>query len=177
MGGPTQPRQGGLIKPTCKAVPPRLACSPEKDIIMNITVLGLGAMGSRMAANLIKANHTVTVWNRDAKKADPLLALGAKLGNTPKAAAQSADMVISMVRDNEASQHIWTGTDGAFAGMCKGALAIECSTLTAAHMKSHNTPSALSMPLSQVHARKPKPHNSSSLQAVQQKTSPKQNPF
>jgi 3-hydroxyisobutyrate dehydrogenase len=103
---------------------------------MNITFLGLGAMGSRMAANLIKANHSVTAWNRDAKKAEPLLALGAKRASTPKVAAQSADIVISMVRDNEASQKIWTGAEGAFSGMRKGALAIECSNLTTAHIKS-----------------------------------------
>jgi 3-hydroxyisobutyrate dehydrogenase len=102
----------------------------------NITFLGLGAMGSRMATNLIKAGHTLTVWNRDAKKADPLLALGAHLAGTPKAAAQSADIVISMVRDDEASQKLWTGGDGAFASMRKGTLAIECSTLTTGHIKS-----------------------------------------
>jgi 3-hydroxyisobutyrate dehydrogenase len=102
----------------------------------HITFLGLGAMGSRMAANLIKAGHSLTVWNRDAKKADTLIALGAKLAGSPKAAASSADIVISMVRDDEASHKIWADKDtGAFAGMRKGALAIECSTLTTAHVK------------------------------------------
>jgi 3-hydroxyisobutyrate dehydrogenase len=102
---------------------------------MNIAFLGLGAMGSRMAVNLIKAGHTLTVWNRDATKADLLLTLGAKLGSTPKAAAQSADIVMSMIRDNDASQTIWTDPEtGAFAGMRKGALGIECSTLTMAHV-------------------------------------------
>jgi 3-hydroxyisobutyrate dehydrogenase len=104
---------------------------------MNITFLGLGAMGSRMAANLIKAGHSLTVWNRDAKKADTLIVHGAKLAGSPKAAASSAEIVISMVRDDEASHKIWTDKDtGAFAGMRKGALAIECSTLTTAHVKT-----------------------------------------
>lgn len=112
------------------------ATHPNKDMTMNIAFLGLGAMGSRMATNLIQTNHTITVWNRNTTKADPLLALGAKLAGTPKAAAYAADIVISMVRDDEASQHVWTSADGAFAGMGKGAIAIECSTLTATHIKS-----------------------------------------
>jgi 3-hydroxyisobutyrate dehydrogenase len=113
---------------------------------MNITFLGLGAMGSRMAANLIKSGHKVTVWNRDSAKAEALIALGAKLAGTPKTAAQSADIVISMVRDDEASQDVWLNTEmGAMHGMNKNALAIECSTLTIAHIislaekaKAHN---------------------------------------
>lgn len=103
----------------------------------NIAFLGLGAMGSRMAANLIKARHTVTVWNRDEAKAEPLLALGAKVAGTPKAAVANADIVISMLRDDEASRHVWTSADtGAMSAMRKGALAIECSTLTVDHIKS-----------------------------------------
>jgi 3-hydroxyisobutyrate dehydrogenase len=102
----------------------------------NIAFLGLGAMGSRMAANLIKAGHTVTVWNRDAAKAEPLLALGAKIAGTPKAAAANADIVISMLRDDDASRQVWTSADtGALPAMRKGALAIECSTLTVHHIK------------------------------------------
>jgi 3-hydroxyisobutyrate dehydrogenase len=103
----------------------------------NIAFLGLGAMGSRMAANLIKAGHTVTVWNRDTKKAEALVALGAKIAGTPKAAAANADIVISMLRDNEASRHVWMSAEtGAMPAMRRGALAIECSTLTIDHIKS-----------------------------------------
>jgi 3-hydroxyisobutyrate dehydrogenase len=105
--------------------------------MQKIAFLGLGAMGSRMAAHLIKAGHAVTVWNRDAKKAEPLLALGAKIAGTPNAAAANADMVLSMLRDDEASRHVWTSADtGAMSAMRKGALAIECSTLTVDHIKS-----------------------------------------
>jgi 3-hydroxyisobutyrate dehydrogenase len=98
----------------------------------NITVLGLGAMGSRMAANLLKAGHAVTVWNRSPGAAEALVAAGAKLAATPKAAAQGADFVIAMVRDDEASRDLWLSPEtGALAGLGPDAVAIESSTLTA----------------------------------------------
>ena len=96
-----------------------------------ISVLGLGAMGSRMASNLLKAGHSVTVWNRTHDAATNLVATGAKRAATPKEAATGADFVIAMVRDNEASREVWLSSDGgALTGMKKGALAIESSTLT-----------------------------------------------
>jgi 3-hydroxyisobutyrate dehydrogenase len=97
-----------------------------------VSVLGLGAMGSRMAANLIKAGHQVTVWNRNPLAAQALVDAGALAAHTPKEAASGADFVIAMVRDNEASRHIWLDSDtGALAGMSNHAIAIESSTLTA----------------------------------------------
>ena len=96
-----------------------------------ISVLGLGVMGSRMASNLLKAGHSVTVWNRTHDAATNLVATGAKRAATPKKAATGADFVIAMVRGNEASREVWLSSDGgALAGMKKGALAIESSTLT-----------------------------------------------
>jgi 3-hydroxyisobutyrate dehydrogenase len=101
-----------------------------------IAFLGLGAMGSRMAAHLVEAGYDVTVWNRDDRKAEPLLALGAKIAGSPRAAAGHADVVFSMVRDDEASQKIWLDPEtGALAGMRPATLAIECSTLTTAHVR------------------------------------------
>jgi 3-hydroxyisobutyrate dehydrogenase len=96
-----------------------------------ISVLGLGAMGSRMAANLLKAGHSVTVWNRTPAAAATLVAAGAKLTGTPKEAAAGADFVITMVRDDDASRDVWlSAKTGALASMKKGAVAIESSTLT-----------------------------------------------
>lgn len=102
----------------------------------NISILGLGAMGSRMAASLIKAGYSVTVWNRSATKAAPLQSLGAKLASSPRDAAAGADIVISMLRDDEASRRAWLdASDGALAGMSQGSIAIESSTLTPAWVK------------------------------------------
>src|ERR1700761_3541667 len=96
-----------------------------------IAVLGLGAMGSRMAANLLKAGHQVTVWNRTPDVAAALVAAGAKQVLTPREAAMGADFVIAMVRDDEASRTIWLAPEtGALAGLAKDAIAIESSTLS-----------------------------------------------
>lgn len=98
-----------------------------------ITVLGLGAMGSRMAANLLKTGHAVTVWNRSPEAAATLVAQGAKQAPTPREAVAEADFVISMVRDDEASRHVWLAPgSGALEGIRKEAIAIESSTLTPA---------------------------------------------
>ena len=97
----------------------------------NIAFLGLGAMGARMAANLIRSGHQVTVWNRTSAAAEPLVAVGARQAATPKEAAVGADFVMAMVRDDAASRQIWLDPHtGALAGMSAGAMAIESSTLT-----------------------------------------------
>jgi 3-hydroxyisobutyrate dehydrogenase len=113
----------------------------------SIAWLGLGAMGARMAARALQSGHHVTVYNRTADKADALIALGAQHAATPRAAAVDADIVLSMVRDDEASRAVWLDEKtGALAGMKPGAIAIECSTLSVAwikalisHCDAHNT--------------------------------------
>lgn len=100
-----------------------------------IAFLGLGAMGARMAANLIAAGFALTVWNRSAGAAAPLIAAGATGAPTPRAAAQGADLVIAMVRDDAASRAVWTDPDtGALAGMGPVAVGVESSTVSLAHM-------------------------------------------
>ncbi|WP_022694327.1 NAD(P)-dependent oxidoreductase [Ponticaulis koreensis] len=104
---------------------------------MKITYLGLGAMGARMAENLIKAGHELTVWNRTPTTADPLISLGAKPALTPKDAAKSADIIISCVRDDEASKAVWLDDrNGAIHGMKADAIAIDSSTLTIEWVKA-----------------------------------------
>ena len=95
-----------------------------------VAFLGLGAMGSRMAARLINAGYAVTVWNRSPAACEPLRQMGAQVALTPAEAATDAAFVISMVRDNSASEAVWCDPQsGALQGMSKDALAIECSTL------------------------------------------------
>ncbi len=101
---------------------------------MKIGFLGLGAMGSRMAANLISAGFEVTVWNRTSARAAPLGALGAHVAESPAAAAEGADLVFAMVRDDAASAEIWLGVDGALAAMAEGSVGVECSTLSLPHV-------------------------------------------
>jgi 3-hydroxyisobutyrate dehydrogenase-like beta-hydroxyacid dehydrogenase len=59
-----------------------------------VTVIGLGPMGAKMAETFLKAGHPVTVWNRTASKADPLVAQGAALAATPAEALAAAELVV-----------------------------------------------------------------------------------
>ncbi|GAA3231958.1 NAD(P)-dependent oxidoreductase [Nonomuraea helvata] len=65
----------------------------------NISVLGLGLMGSALAASLIEAGHRVTVWNRSPAKADPLVARGATRAATPAEAVGASPLVIVCLLD------------------------------------------------------------------------------
>ncbi|ERK16305.1 2-hydroxy-3-oxopropionate reductase [Pantoea sp. AS-PWVM4] len=103
----------------------------------NITVIGLGAMGSRMASNLLKAGHVLTVWNRTPAAVKELASAGAIIGKTPREAVASADVVLSMVRDDDASHEVWLDAEhGALAGMQPHSIAIESSTLTPGWIKT-----------------------------------------
>lgn len=96
-----------------------------------IAFLGMGAMGSRMVARLLQAGHQVSVWNRSTATAERVAGTGAKHAFSPCEAAEGADFVISMVRDDDASYHVWCdSTQGAFGAMKPGAVAIESSTLS-----------------------------------------------
>lgn len=102
----------------------------------HVAVLGLGAMGARMAHNLIRAGHELTVWNRTPAAADPLVVTGAKLAATPAEAVADADFVMAMVRDDAASHSVWCDPKhGALAAMRPNALAIESSTLSPAWVR------------------------------------------
>jgi 3-hydroxyisobutyrate dehydrogenase len=96
-----------------------------------ITVLGTGSMGSRVVQNLLNANHQVIAYNRSIDKVMPLLDRGAVYAATPREAADQADIVISMVTDNDVSRKVWLDPEtGAAIGLSKNAIAIESSTLT-----------------------------------------------
>lgn len=99
---------------------------------MKIAFLGLGAVGSRMATRLCAASHELTVWNRSEARATPD---GAVRASTPSAAAEGADLVISMVRDDAASHDVWLGERGALAAMSDEAIGVECSTLSLPYVK------------------------------------------
>lgn len=97
---------------------------------MKTAVLGLGAMGARMARRLVDAGVETAVWNRTAAAAAPFEGQ-ARIAASPAEAAEGADVVIAMVRDDEASRAVWTGPrTGAFAALRPGAVAVESSTLT-----------------------------------------------
>ncbi len=95
-----------------------------------IAFFGLGTMGAGMARRLLGAGYTVNVWNRDPAKSAPFAEEGAKVAATPREAAQNADILIAMLADDTASRNVWLGETGALATAKKGAVAIDCSTIT-----------------------------------------------
>ncbi|MDE3186169.1 MAG: NAD(P)-dependent oxidoreductase [Acidobacteriota bacterium] len=97
-----------------------------------VAILGLGTMGMGMARNLLKAGFSVAAFNRTHAKGAPLAAAGARIAGTPAEAASDADVVISMLSDDDASRSAWTGEQGALAGARPGAVLVESSTVTPA---------------------------------------------
>ena len=103
--------------------------------MQRIAVLGLGIMGGGIARNLLKAGYPLTVYNRTKQKAEELIKAGATWADSPSAAAEGADIVISVVGDDAASRGIWLGegstsSPGALAAMKQDAVALECTTLS-----------------------------------------------
>lgn len=95
-----------------------------------VALLGLGTMGHGMAMNLLKAGHSLTVWNRTRAKAEQLAQSGATIADTPAEAAKNAAVVIAMVADDDASRSTWLGVNAALAAMQPGSIAVESSTLS-----------------------------------------------
>jgi len=96
-----------------------------------VALLGLGRMGSAMASRLLARSYELTVYNRTAERARPLVAGGAVLAPTPREACAAADAVIAMTADDASSRAMWLGEDGVLAAeLAPRTLAIECSTLS-----------------------------------------------
>jgi 3-hydroxyisobutyrate dehydrogenase len=98
----------------------------------DVAILGLGTMGSGMAANLLNAGFSLSVYNRTAAKGRALIDAGARLASTPAEAAKGASVIISMLADDAASREVWLGKDGALDAARKGAILIESSTVSPA---------------------------------------------
>jgi 3-hydroxyisobutyrate dehydrogenase-like beta-hydroxyacid dehydrogenase len=109
---------------------------------MRVGFIGLGHMGSGMAANLVRAGHDVTVYNRSPAKAEALIALGAKAA-TSVAEACRGDAVLTMLANDEAVESVVLGRDGVVASLAAGALHVSSSTISV----------ALSERLAEEHAR------------------------
>jgi 3-hydroxyisobutyrate dehydrogenase-like beta-hydroxyacid dehydrogenase len=109
---------------------------------MKTGFIGMGRMGSAMAANLVKAGHDVTVFNRNPDKSRPLLELGAHQA-TSIAGACDGEAVITMLADDAAAARIVLADDGIVGKLRRGAIHISMSTISV----------ALSKDLAQAHAR------------------------
>jgi 3-hydroxyisobutyrate dehydrogenase len=98
----------------------------------NVAILGLGTMGSGMAANLLKVGFPLSVYNRTRTKAQPLIDAGARSASTPAEAVKDASVIISMLADDVASREVWLGENGALAAAKKTAILVESSTVSPA---------------------------------------------
>jgi 2-hydroxy-3-oxopropionate reductase len=105
--------------------------SPRK-----IGFIGLGLMGRPMAMNLLKAGHSLTVWNRTSSRARELVAAGATLAKSPREAAAASDILFTIVSDPPALEEVLWGhpgnNDGAMAGLRPGSMYIDSSTVAPA---------------------------------------------
>jgi len=97
-----------------------------------IGFIGLGVMGSRMAARLLSAGYELRVYNRTTGKEDALVRCGARSAQTPKQVAEASEVVITMVTDDHAIRAVTEGELGAFLGARPGTVFIDCSTISVA---------------------------------------------
>jgi len=96
---------------------------------VNLGFVGLGAMGALIVPRLMAAGHAVTGWNRSREKAKPLIDAGMRWAETPRAVAEQAEIVFSIVTDAAAVKAVALGPDGIIAGLRKGGVYIDMSTI------------------------------------------------
>lgn len=99
---------------------------------LSIALLGTGTMGGGMAANLLNAGFPLTVYNRTRAKAEPFAAQGARIADTPAAAVKGAQLILSMLSDDNACRAAWIGAEGALAAAEPNAILVESSTASPA---------------------------------------------
>lgn len=96
------------------------------DTKPKVAVLGTGIMGAAMARNLLRAGHEVSVWNRDAAKAERLAADGARHAAAPAEAVEAADVVLTMLHDVAAVEQV---IRSAAPGVRRGATWVQSTTV------------------------------------------------
>lgn len=97
-----------------------------------VAFLGLGVVGFPMAGHLAAAGHEVTVYNRTPAKAEAWSTRHkGRHATTPRAAAKGAEFVMACVGNDDDLRQVCTGEDGAFAGMTKGAIFVDHTTVSA----------------------------------------------
>src|SRR3954463_3883431 len=95
---------------------------------MKIAIIGTGVLGTGIGLTLRGKGHDVQVWNRTPANAADVLAGGATLHDTPRAAAQGASHVLILVWNEEALRQVLDGPDGLVAGAAAGQVIIDMST-------------------------------------------------
>jgi 3-hydroxyisobutyrate dehydrogenase len=96
---------------------------------MHIGIAGIGKMGAAVGARLLSTGHSLTVWNRSAARAQPLLDAGATWADSPKALAESVDVVITLLTNEAAIDEVYGGDSGLLAGHVGNKVFIDMSTV------------------------------------------------
>ncbi|MCS3471009.1 3-hydroxyisobutyrate dehydrogenase [Pseudomonas sp. JUb42] len=96
---------------------------------MKIAFIGLGNMGAPMARNLLKAGYQLHLFDLNTAVLAELAALGGRISESPKHAAQGSDMVITMLPAAAHVRSVYLGEDGVLAGIAAGVPAVDCSTI------------------------------------------------
>ena len=96
---------------------------------MKVGFVGLGAMGMGIVPRLIAGGHTVTGWNRTHAKAEPLVRLGMHWADSPRDVARGSEIVFSIVTDATAVRSVALGDQGIIAGLDKGGVYLDMSTI------------------------------------------------
>jgi len=96
----------------------------------NLGFIGLGVMGSEMVNRLLGKGHSVTGYNRTRSKSEWLVKKGMKWADSPRGVAAAADVTFSMVTNSAALGAVANGPDGFLAGLTKGKLLIDMSTVS-----------------------------------------------
>ncbi|EOT42651.1 MULTISPECIES: NAD(P)-dependent oxidoreductase [Enterococcus] len=121
---------------------------------MKIGFIGIGVMGHSMASHLLAAGNEVYVYNRTKSKADQIVEKGAIWRDTPKAVAESADVIFSIVGYPQDVEEIYYGENGIFTAEVKGKILVDMTTSTPslaekiAHTAMQKGASALDAPVS-----------------------------
>jgi 3-hydroxyisobutyrate dehydrogenase-like beta-hydroxyacid dehydrogenase len=105
--------------------------------MQKVGFIGLGLMGGPMAENVARAGYPLTVFNRSAEKAGPLLELGAALADSPCGVAQNSEVVVTMLSNASAVRSVLEGEEGLVAGAPEGMVLIDMSTLSPAESRSN----------------------------------------
>lgn len=96
---------------------------------MHVGIAGIGKMGGAIGARLLSSGHPVTVWNRTAVRAQPLLDAGARWAESPRALAESVDVVITLLTNEAALDDVYGSDTGLLAGRVAGKVFIDMSTV------------------------------------------------
>lgn len=102
----------------------------DESPTQRVGFVGLGTMGSAMAANLAHSDCFLTVWNRTPGRAAALLELGAVEAASPREVAQASDVVVACLPDSPQVAEVIFGPAGLAEGFAEGSLFIDCSTVS-----------------------------------------------